>query len=58
MLAIRWRATLRGMVRVFTGRFMEPPAFRGSRQKGLILLFTLCRWWPWSQTFAGFDAWR
>jgi hypothetical protein len=57
-LAIRWRAALRGMVRVFTGRFIEPPAFRGSRQKGLILLFTLCRWWPWSQTFAGFDAWR
>jgi hypothetical protein len=57
-LAIRWRAALRGLVRVFTGRFIEPPAFRGSRQKGLILLFTLSRWWPWSRTFAGFDAWR
>jgi hypothetical protein len=57
-LVIRWRAALRGMVRVFTGRFIEPSAFRGSRQKGLILLFTLSRWWPWSQSFAGFDAWR
>jgi hypothetical protein len=57
-LAIRWRAALRGMVRVFTGRYIQPQAFRGSRQKGLILLFTLSRWWPWSRTFAGFDAWR
>jgi hypothetical protein len=57
-LVIRWRATLRGFVRVFTGRFIEVPAFRGSRQKGLILLFTLARWWPWSHSFGGFNAWR
>jgi hypothetical protein len=57
-LAIRSRAVLRGALRVFTGRFIEVPAFRSSRQKRLILWFTLTRWWPWTRSFAGFDAWR
>ena len=56
--AIRARAGLRGVLRLLTGRFIELPAFRGSRQKRLILLFTLSRWLPWTQEFAGFDAWR
>jgi hypothetical protein len=57
-LLIRARAALRGLIRVFSGRFIEIPPFRRSHQKRLILLFTLTRWWPWSRGFAGFDAWR
>ena len=57
-LAIRARAVLRGLLRLLTGRFIEVQAFRGSHQKWLILSFTLRRWLPWSQKFAGFDAWR
>ncbi len=57
-LVIRGRAVLRGLLRLLTGRFIEAPAFRSSHQKRLILLFTLSRWLPWTQKFAGFDAWR
>jgi hypothetical protein len=48
---IRLRARLRGWLRLVLGRYLEMPAFRGSKQKGLLLAFALLRWLPWLKRF-------
>ncbi|MFM7550742.1 MAG: hypothetical protein ACKO8I_18150 [Cyanobacteriota bacterium] len=49
---IRIRAALRGLYRVFNGRFIEAPGFRASNQKLPMLRFTLARWLPWTRSFS------
>ena len=48
---IRLRATIRGLLRIVLGKYIEPPSFRNSDQKRMIIKFTLSRWLPWRKTF-------